>query len=284
MIAVAEAARNLVCTGAIPTAVTNNLNFGNPLKPHIYFQFREAVLGMADACRLFETPITGGNVSFYNETDGTAIYPTPVIGMVGVIERLDHITTYEFKDEGDAILLLGENTGEMGGSEFLYALHGEVAGEPPRVDLEAERHLQHAVLALIRNGLLRSAHDCSEGGLACALVESALGDGERPIGVDVTLDGDLDLLPLLFGEAQGRVIVSCSPENVDAVLREAGDHGVPCRVIGRVNGPGDRFRITSGPSGVDLALAELAGAFFGAIPRIMDRTPDASSPPASPVS
>jgi phosphoribosylformylglycinamidine synthase II len=280
-IAVAEAARNLVCVGAIPTAVTNNLNFGSPLKPPIYFQFREAVIGMAEACRFFETPITGGNVSFYNETDGRAIYPTPVIGMVGVVEDVAHLTTHHFKVEGDAILLLGENTDEMGGSEFLYALHGEVAGEPPRVDLEGERRLQHAVLSLVREGLLRSAHDCAEGGLACTLVESALGDGERPLGVEVKLDEDQELpfLPLLFGEGQGRVIVSCLGENADEIRRIAEDYEVPCRVIGRVGSPEDRFRITSGPSGVDLDLAQLSEAFFGAIPRIMDRAPDVSAPP-----
>jgi phosphoribosylformylglycinamidine synthase len=282
MIAVAEAARNLVCVGANPTAVTNNLNFGNPLKPPIYFQFREAVVGMAEACRLFETPITGGNVSFYNETDGRAIYPTPVIGMVGVVENVDDLTTRDFKAEGDTILLLGENTAEMGGSEFLYALHGEVAGEPPQVDLEAERRLQRAVLALVRERLLHSAHDCAEGGLACALVESALGDGERPLGIEVELDEreDLPPIPLLFGEGQGRVVVSCSPEDVDEVLRIAEDHGVPCRTIGRVGGPDDGFRITVGPSGVDVALARLSDAFFGTIPRIMNRAPDVSAPPA----
>jgi len=282
MIAVAEAARNLVCVGAIPTAVTNNLNFGSPLKAPIYFQFREAVVGMADACRLFETPITGGNVSFYNETDGQAIYPTPVIGMVGVVEDVDHLTTHEFKAEGDTILLLGDNSDEMGGSEFLYALQGEVAGEPPQVDLEAERRLQHAVLALVRGGLLRSAHDCAEGGLACALVESALGDGERPLGIEVEIDEeeDLSVVPLLFAEGQGRVIISCAPESVEEVLRITRDHGVPCRTIGRVAGFDDRFRITSGSSGVDLDLAKLNEAFFGTIPRIMDRTPDVSVPSA----
>jgi phosphoribosylformylglycinamidine synthase len=282
MIAVAEAARNLVCVGANPTAVTNNLNFGNPLKPPIYFQFREAVVGMAEACRLFETPITGGNVSFYNETDGRAIYPTPVIGMVGVVEDVDDLTTHDFKAEGDTILLLGENTAEMGGSEFLYALHGEVAGEPPRVDLEAERRLQRAVLALVGGKLLHSAHDCAEGGLACTLVESALGDGERPLGIEVELDHheDLPVIPLLFGEGQGRVVVSCSPEDADEVLRIAEDHGVPCRAIGRVGGPEDGFRITVGPSGVDVALARLSDAFFGTIPRIMNRAPDVSAPPA----
>ncbi|HZD04791.1 MAG TPA: phosphoribosylformylglycinamidine synthase subunit PurL, partial [Longimicrobiales bacterium] len=204
MIAVAEAARNLVCVGAIPTAVTDNLNFGSPLDPSIYFQFREAVLGMAEACRLFETPVTGGNVSFYNETDGDgrAIYPTPVVGMVGLVENVDTLTGHAFRAPGDAILLLGENTAEIGGSELLYVLHGEVAGTPPAVDLVAERRLQHAVLAMIQQARIRSAHDCSAGGLACTLVESALGDGESPLGIEVELGDDLPPFPLLFGEGQ----------------------------------------------------------------------------------
>ena len=133
MIAVSEAARNLVCVGAVPTAITNNLNFGNPLKPHIYYQLREAVLGMAEACRMFETPVTGGNVSLYNETDGRAIYPTPVIGMVGVIEDVSKITPHAFRTAGDDIVLLGTNTAELGGSEYLYATAELVAGRaPPR--------------------------------------------------------------------------------------------------------------------------------------------------------
>jgi phosphoribosylformylglycinamidine synthase subunit PurL len=178
---VAEAARNLVCVGALPTAVTNNLNFGNPLKPDIYFQMREAVLGMAEACELFETPVTGGNVSLYNETDGKAIYPTPVIGMVGVIDDVSTVVGHAFRSEGDALILLGETREEIGASEYLYRTEGIVAGTPPSVDLMAERRLQHAVLALVQKGLLRSAHDCSEGGLACALAECAVGDSERTL-------------------------------------------------------------------------------------------------------
>jgi phosphoribosylformylglycinamidine synthase subunit PurL len=179
---VAEAARNVVCAGALPTAVTNNLNFGSPLKPHIYHQMREAVLGMAEACSLFETPVTGGNVSLFNETDGKAIYPTPVIGMVGILDDVEaHATTIAFQAQGDVILLLGENREEIGGSEYLYRTEGMVAGKPPVVDLLAERRLQHGVLGLIQRGLVRSAHDCAEGGLAFALLESALGEGEDPL-------------------------------------------------------------------------------------------------------
>jgi len=270
LIAMSEAARNLVCVGALPTAITNNLNFGNPLRAHIYFQFREAVQGMADACRHFETPVTGGNVSFYNETDGRSIYPTPVIGMVGVIEDLDHITRHAFRSPGDRVLLLGTNTDEVGGSEYLYVTQGLVAGAPPAVDLEGERRLQHAVLAMIKQGHLLSAHDCSEGGLALALAECALRDPEDPLGVDVELTDTLPVVPLLFGEAQGRIIVSCAAEVVEHVLHLAEHYGVPCTEIGRVVAAAEGFRIRTPQGGVDTDLATLADAYFGALPRLME--------------
>ena len=269
MIAVAEAARNLVCAGALPVAVTNCLNFGNPLKPHIYHQFREAVAGMAEACSLFETPVTGGNVSFYNETDGAAIHPTPVIGMVGIVEDLSHVLSSAFVREGDAILLLGENSDELGGSEYLYRRTGEIAGEPPAIDLLAERRLQHALLAMIRKGLLRSAHDCSEGGLACALAESSLGYGESPLGITVNLEEAIAPVPLLFGEGQGRIVVSCGPNSVADTLRLAKGNGVPCREMGSVMGSGAPFRIRTGDSGVEVEPDRLSRAYHDTIPQIM---------------
>lgn len=269
-IAMAEAARNLVCVGALPSAITNNLNFGNPLKPHIYHQFREAVLGMAEACQAFETPVTGGNVSFYNETDGRAIYPTPVIGMVGVVEDVDHITGHAFAGPGDAILLLGENTDELGGSEYVYVTAGLVAGAPPRVDLAAERRLQQAVLALIATGKVRSAHDCSDGGLACALAESALGTGEAPLGVDVAVDDDLPPVAVLFGEAQGRVLVSCAADDADGLLALAAEHDVPARRMGTVTAPEAGFRMTLRHGRVAAEVDAVNRAYFGAIPAIMD--------------
>jgi phosphoribosylformylglycinamidine synthase II len=270
-IAVAEAARNLVCVGAVPTAVTNNLNFGSPLRPEVYFQLREAVDGMAEACRVFETPVTGGNVSLYNETDkGAAIYPTPVIGMVGIVEDVDHITGHAFRAAGDAILLLGKNTDEIGASEYLYTIEGVVAGAPPAVDLEAERLLQQAVLAIIQAGLARSAHDCSEGGFACALAECAMGDGEDVLGVDVELEDALPAVPLLFGEAQGRVILSCAKSDVQEVMRLAERHDVPCAQIGTVTERAQRFRIRTRDAGVDVDLEPLADAWFGALERIME--------------
>ena len=280
-IAVAEAARNLVCVGAVPTAVTNNLNFGNPLKPAIYYQLREAVLGIAEACLLFETPVTGGNVSLYNETDGAAIYPTPVIGMVGVVEDVERVCRHAFTQTGDAIVLLGANKDEMGASEYIYVFHDLVAGDPPEVDLLAERQLQRAVLAMIQDGLLRSAHDCAEGGVACALVEAALGDGERPYGIAVTLADKMAPVPLLFGESQGRVVVSCHPERVAGVVELARSHDVPCAQIGSVGGAEGSFRIRAGTSGVDVPVRDLAAAFFGAIPARMDSPAEATPAPAA---
>ena len=270
MIAVSEAARNLVCVGAVPRAITNNLNFGNPLKPHIYYQLREAVLGIAEACGIFETPVTGGNVSLYNETDGRAIYPTPVIGMVGVIEDVSKITPQAFRTAGDDIVFLGTNTAEIGGSEYLYVTAELVAGEPPAVDLAAERALQQAVLAMIRERLVRSAHDCSEGGLACALAECAMGDGEAPLGMAVEIDDDLRPVAALFGEAQGRVVVSCDPSSTDAVLRIAAAHGVSAGKVGSVMAADAGFMLTARDGSIAAPLSSLLDAYFDALPRIMN--------------
>ncbi len=269
--AVAEAARNLVSVGALPMAVTNNLNFGNPLKPEIYYQFREAVLGMSEACKLFETPVTGGNVSFYNETSGTPIYPTPVIGMVGIIDDTKYLTRPFFQESGDVILLLGNNTDELGGSEYIYVSEGLVAGEPPAVDLLAERQLQHSVLSMINQELLQSAHDLSEGGLACALAESALGNKTDPFGVDIILQDRLEPIPLFFGEAQGRILVSCAKNSSNQVLQTAKDHGVPCRLIGEVVPASNGFRIAGRTGNMELDIETMSNRFFNAIPTLMDK-------------
>jgi len=270
MAAVAEAARNLVCVGALPTAITNNLNFGNPLKPHIYFQLREAVLGMAEACTYFETPVTGGNVSLFNETDGRAIYPTPVIGMVGLIEDVDKIIGHAFRRAGDDIVVLGENRGEMGGSEYLYVTADLVAGDAPAIDLEQERALQQAVLKMIDQRLLASAHDCSEGGVACALAESAIGNGEVPLGVEVTFDDALRPVQALFAESQGRIVVSCDPAHTEAVLALASHHEVPARRVGRVTESAAGFRVHVRDGAVEAELPAMAEAYFRAIPDFMD--------------
>ncbi|MGH7575510.1 MAG: phosphoribosylformylglycinamidine synthase subunit PurL [Longimicrobiales bacterium] len=255
MIAVAEAARNLVCVGARPRAVTDNLNFGNPLKPEVYYQLREAVLGIADACRVFETPVVSGNVSLYNENPSGAIHPTPVIGMVGVLDDVSLAIGHAFRAEGDRIVLLGANTAELGGSEYLKVVHGLIAGDAPAVDLDAEMALQTLMLELVAQRLLRSAHDCAEGGLAVALAESAFGprgDGNG-FGVDVTLDDNLPAAPLLFGEAQGRIVVSCAPDALEAVIAAARAHGVHAGAIGTVSAPERRTEleenISSPPAG-----------------------------------
>ena len=269
--AVAEAARNLACAGAAPLAVTNNLNFGSPLKPGVYWQFREAVLGLRDACAFFETPVTGGNVSFYNETDGRPVYPTPVVGMVGLVDDLDAVLRGFFRDEGDRIVLFGRNKGELGGSEYLYRVHGVVEGEPPAVDLPAERALQQALLAMNRRRLLKSAHDVSGGGLAATLAECCLDPAarDRPVGATVRLSSPgLSCVALLFGEDHGRVVASCAPRLLPEVLEAARAHRVPAEKIGSVGG--GALRIETPAATLHLPLARLAATYFDAVSHIMD--------------
>src|SRR6185437_6701952 len=184
-IAVCEAARNVACAGGRPMAITNNLNFGNPRRPEVYFQLREAVRGMADACTALGTPVTGGNVSLYNENPTGAVYPTPVIGMVGLIDSLAQITRSAFQDERDAIVLLGEPTAELGASEYLARIHGLVAGAPPACRPDEERALIDAVLEAIEGGVVDSAHDCSDGGLAVALAECCIMHRSMQLGATV---------------------------------------------------------------------------------------------------
>lgn len=277
MAAVAEAARNLVCVGATPTAITNNLNFGNPLKAHIYYQLREAVQGMSEACSAFETPVTGGNVSLFNETDGQAIYPTPVIGMVGVIDDVSKIMRQPFQKAGDDIVLLGVNTGEIGGSEYLYVTADLVAGVPPSVDLDGERMLQRAVLKMIDQEVLNSAHDCSEGGLASALAECALGNGEEPFGLEASLDEDLRPVVSLFGESHGRIIASCDPAKTDEVLRIAGIHAVPAKRLGTVCEAESGFSLNVRDGVVSCSMTDIARAYFDAIPNIMNTSSDSGA-------
>jgi len=270
-IAVAEAARNVACTGGRPRAITNNLNFGNPKRPEVYFQLKEAIAGMAEACIALDTPVTGGNVSLYNEHPGGAVYPTPVIGMVGVIESIDHVTRSAFEAVNDEIVLLGEPTDEIGGSEYLHTIHGVVAGAPPRCDLKKERALIEALLESIAAGAVRSAHDCSDGGLAVALAECSIMNRARLLGADVDLStwSALPLRALLFGEAQGRVIVSTAAASV--VLAAARKHGVPARAIGSVRAS-NSLRINVGSRTIDAPLAALADAYHEAIPRRMSRS------------
>jgi phosphoribosylformylglycinamidine synthase len=274
-IAVAEAARNVACSGGRPMAITNNLNFGNPKRPEVYYQLRESVAGMAEACTALGTPVTGGNVSLYNENPSGAVYPTPVVGMVGLLDSVSHATRSAFSTDGDAIVLLGANTDEIGGSEYLQRIHGVVAGAPPRCDLDAEKALIDALLESIKAGTVRSAHDCSDGGLAVALAECVMMDRARQTGAQIDLSpwAGLPLRALLFGEAQGRVIVS-TPD-AEAILSLARRHGVPAARIGTVRVAGGLLKVKVGERMLDIRVSQLAEDFHEAIPRIMQRSASA---------
>jgi phosphoribosylformylglycinamidine synthase len=264
--AVAEAARNVVCSGARPAAITNCLNFGNPYKPEIYYGFSEAVAGMGEACRVFETPVTGGNVSFYNEDPEHAVFPTPTIGMLGIIDDIDHITDAWFKDEGDLIFLIGQNIEELGGSEYLHTIFNKTVGPVPELNLHYEKKIQEAVLLGITAGLIKSAHDCADGGLAVTLAECCIGDREKMIGAQIMLTDSIREDALLFGETQSRIIVSVAKENGEKMVAHCVAQGVPVAAIGRVTG--DRLAINNW---IDLPLSELSGAYYGSLRRMMER-------------
>ncbi len=262
--AVAESARNIVCSGGKPLAITNCLNFGNPYKPEIYYGFSEAVAGMGEACRVFETPVTGGNVSFYNEDPHRAVFPTPTIGMVGLIDKTSHITTQWFKDDGDIVLLLGETKEELGASEYLHTVHGETRGPVPALDLRFEKELQNTLLTAITSGWVRSAHDVSDGGLAVCLAEACISNKESQTGATIELTSSVRTDCLLFGESQSRVVISCRPENLAKIEKLFGDGGVPLEKIGTVGG--DRLKVNDL---IDLPLDEVSEAFYDALPRMM---------------
>jgi phosphoribosylformylglycinamidine synthase len=268
-IAVAEAARNLACSGARPLAVTDNLNFGNPYKPENFWQLRECVEGLAEACREFNTPVTGGNVSLYNQSPAGAVDPTPTVGMVGLIENPAHITTQPFKKAGDAIILLGEPGHELGGSHFVKVIHGLKAGIPPRLDYAKEKAVHSALLSLIRMGLVRSAHDCSEGGLAVAVAECCIG-GEELFGaeIDLTDFGSGRSDELLFNESQSRIVISIRRENATAALSLAQWQGVPARRIGFVGG--DQLHIKTSAGNYSWLAKDLRDAWWGSIQGAME--------------
>ena len=271
MLAVAEAARNVACSGARPLAATNCLNFGNPERPGIMWQFAKAVEGIGAACRALDVPITGGNVSLYNETDGKAIYPTPTIGVVGLLEHADRVVSRRFQESGDAILLLGEGLGELGGSEYLKVMHDLVRGVPPALDLAAERALQALLVTLAGERLMRSAHDCSDGGIAVTIAECAF--DTTGIGAEVSLEGvqvagsaAINIAAALFGESATRVVVSVVPEQVTTVLRHAAAASVPVRVIGQTGG--SRLRIAvAGDIVIDQSVEEAERVWSTAIDR-----------------
>lgn len=235
-LAVAEAARNISCSGAKPLAITDCLNFGNPEKPEIMWQFRQAVRGMAEACRQFDTPVTGGNVSFYNETSGEAIYPTPTVGMLGVMEDIERHCTQWFKSDGDVIVLIGHFAPQLGGSEYLAHVHGTVAGLPPVCDFERERRAQQTCRVSIARGLVASAHDVADGGLAVALAECCMSRPQGLLGASVEIECAGRPDELLFGETAGTIIASAAPDDVETVMTIAREHSAPATVIGRVGG------------------------------------------------
>ena len=276
-LAVAESARNVVCSGARPLAVTNCLNFASPERPEVMWSFSETIDGMAEACSTFGTPVTGGNVSFYNETEGRGIFPTPTIGMLGVIEDAKHITSQWFKAAGDVVLLLGLTRNDLGASELLFVLTGEAAGAVPKLDLVEELKVQQACLAAIQAGLVSSAHDCSEGGLAVALAESCFsGYGHSGIGakIDLTehakLGGLADSTTLLFAESPSRIVLSVKAENVDRVKEIAAEAGAVIAVIGEVGGE-ELTIVSNGETLVTDSVANLESVWSNALPQALDR-------------
>ena len=259
MLAVAEAARNVACAGALPIGATNCLNFGNPQKPEIMWQLVQAIEGIAEACRALEVPITGGNVSLYNETDGTGIYPTPIIGVVGVIEDASAALGRAFRTAGRDVVLLGAADGRLDGSEYLNSVHGIVAGQAPALDLDRERALIKLLVEAAGLRLIESAHDCADGGVAVTLAECTFDTGGIGCTVDVPgsagHQGDWATLGTLFGESAGRVIVSADPAHREALQRLAQEAGVPLQVIGATGGA--RIQISVGGAGaIDCSVAE----------------------------
>lgn len=267
--AVCEAARNLVVAGAEPLGVTDGLNFGNPERPEVYWQLQEAVRGIADACRALGLPVTGGNASLYNETNGEAIYPTPVIGMVGLLPDVSRHCPSAFTGSRQTVLLLGETRPELGGSEYLWVTQRRVAGRPPEVDLEREKALLDTVGAAIRRGLVRAAHDVSEGGLLLTVAEMCFGQG---VGCGLILDPPFRLDAFLFGESQSRVVLAVDPERAPEVARLAEEHGVPWAVLGATGGGRLRVMLAGREEQplIDEAVESLARLWREAIPRRLE--------------
>jgi phosphoribosylformylglycinamidine synthase len=291
---IAEACRNLVASGARPLALTNCLNFGSPERPEVMWQFSETVDGMAEACLALGVPVTGGNVSFYNETDGRGIYPTPVIGMIGIVEDLHHITTQWFKQENRLIVLLGGTRDDLGASEYESMMRqgdarqgdarqggtrsGEAhedrsaasGGQVPRLDLEVELAVQETCLKIIQSELVESAHDCSDGGLAVALAESAFSSYRRAgLGFHANIEGELSTPALLFSETPSRVVVTVADANLPRVMEIAAECGVPVSVLGRTGG--DRLAISvNGRPVINRSIAEVERAWRGVLPRVLE--------------
>jgi len=279
-IAVTEACRNLACSGATPLGATDNLNMPSPLKSELFWQIKESVRGLAEGCRAFNAPVTGGNCSLYNQSPAGPIDPTPTVSVVGLIEKPEHVTTQWFKDEGDAIILLSEIVDKsdpifgLGGSAYLQVIHGIKNGSPPRCDLETAKTLHTTLIGLIQSGLVKSAHDCSEGGLAVALAESCISqliarDTPRLIGAQIDLSAlkDVRLDALLFGETQSRIVISCKPLDAVKVVERAKLMGVPAIQIGKVGGDKLSVKLLNGE--FVAPLTELHDAWWNSIARAM---------------
>jgi len=278
--AVAEACRNLACSGAVPLGATDNLNMANPHKPELFWQMKESVRGLADACRAFNAPVTGGNCSLYNQNPNGPIDPTPTIAVVGIVEKPEYVTTQWFKDEGDIIILLGEFADKndpllgLGGSAYLQVIHGLKTGSPPRCDMDVAKTLHTTLLGLIQSGLIKSAHDCSDGGLAVALAECCISqliarETPRLIGATVDLSEAKDIRDdaLLFGETQSRVVVTAKPLDAVKVVERAKLLGVPAVAIGRVGG--EKLNLKTGSGEFASPLKELHDAWWNSIARAM---------------
>jgi len=265
-LAVAEAARNLACVGAKPLAITDCLNFGNPEKPEIMWQFVSAIEGMSEACRQFETPVISGNVSFYNETKGNAIYPSPVVGMVGLLDDVDKTCTAWWKDEGDVTILLGRNEVELGGSEYLELIHGKTEGFPPSLNFQREKAVQKVCRIGITSGFIKSAHDVSEGGLAIALMESSLLRPNGLIGANIELEDNIRADALLFGETPSRIIISVDKEHVDTMLKIAKEEGALATKIGFVGG-----RLFNINNYISIELSDLHSRWSKALKNILEK-------------
>jgi len=278
--AVTEACRNLACSGAIPLGATDNLNMANPHKPELFWQIKESVRGLAEGCQAFNAPVTGGNCSLYNQNPNGPIDPTPTVAVVGLIEKSEHVTTQWFKDEGDAIILLGDVVDQsdpilgLGGSAYLQVIHGKKTGSPPRCDLETAKTLHTTLLGLIQSGLVKSAHDCSEGGLAVALAESSISqliarETPRLIGATIDLSAitGVRLDALLFGETQSRIVITCKAIDAVKVVERAKLMGVPAQPIGKVGG--DKLTVKSSAGEFSAPLTELHDQWWNSIARAM---------------
>jgi phosphoribosylformylglycinamidine synthase len=271
---VAEAARNVAATGARPLGITDCLNFGSPERPEVFYQFREACRGIADACRALDTPVTGGNVSFYNESPTGAVDPTPVVGMIGLLTRADRAVPSHARTPGDVVFVLGDTRAELGGSAYWEVCHQFAGGQPPRVDLQAERRLIELLVTGAERGLFRSAHDCSQGGLGVALAEIAMGGPyqEAGFGLDVDLTPHATRLTpheLLFSESQGRAVITCAPDRTAAVQALAGELGVAAVRVGTVGVADGAIRLRLRDGVIEEPVKRLRDVYFGAIPRRM---------------